>query len=66
MLSTLYQEKLITKQDLEDLKAATYPRDVWGQLVPIQCTKPPDVVTGTVGLLVRENRKWEANLLKGQ
>ena len=66
VLSALYQEKLVTEQELEDLKAATSTWDVWDQLVPIQSTKPPDVVTGTVELLVRENLKREANILKGQ
>ena len=66
VLSTLYQEKLVTEQDLEGLKAATLTWNIWDGLVLIQCMKPLDVVTKTVRLLVWINLKRKANLLKGQ
>ena len=63
MLSTLYQEKMVTEQEVEELKSAVFP---WGHLVGIQCTKPPDVVTRTAELLDEAGRIKEANLLRGQ
>ena len=63
MLSTLYQEKMITEQDLEDLKMNVF---VFDHLVRIQCTKPPDVVTRTAELLDGVNETLYANQLRGQ
>ena len=63
MLSTLYQEKMITKQDLEDLKMTDVD---FNRLVRIQCTKPPDVVTRTAELLDGVNETRCANILRGQ
>ena len=63
MLSTLYQEKMITEQELEDLKRGYY---VFNHLVCIQCTKPPDVVTRTAELLDGVNERHRANKLRGQ
>ena len=63
MLSPLWQEKMITEQDLEDLNKATFKFD---RLVHIQCTKPPDVVTRTAELLDGVNETLYANQLRGQ
>ena len=63
MLSTLYQEKMVTEQDLEDLDTGGW---LWNELVHIQCTKSPDVAARTVELLEEGNQKRQANLLKGQ
>ena len=63
MLSTLWQEKMITEQDLEDLKM-TYVD--FNRLVLIQCTKPYDVVTRTAELLDGVNETDCANMLRGQ
>ena len=63
MLSTLWQEKMITEQDLEDLKMNVF---VFDCLVHIQCTKPPDVMTRTVELLDGVNETRCANILRGQ
>ena len=63
MLSTLCKEKMITEQDLEDLKKATFN---FNHLVRIQCTKPPDVMTRTAELLDGVNERHRANKLRGQ
>ena len=52
VLSTLYQEKMVTEQELEDVNLPGIP---WfSHLVRIQCTKNPDVVTKTAELLDEE------------
>ena len=63
MLSTLYQEELVTEEEVEELKPPVRP---WSQLVFIQCTKPPDVVTRTAELLAEVGCNEQANLLRGQ
>ena len=63
VLSTLYQEKMVTEQELEDLKPAEWP---WRSLVQIQCTKSPDVVKRTAELLAEVECNEEVKLLKGQ
>ena len=63
MLSTLCKEKMITEQDLEDLKTTDVD---FNHLVRIQCTKPPDVMTRTVELLDGVNERGYANKLRGQ
>ena len=64
MLSTLYQQKMLTEQEMEELKQAD--RDLWDHLVVIQCTKPPDVVKRTAELLAEVGRDEEGKQLKGQ
>ena len=63
MLSTLYQKKMVTEQEVEDLIA-----DVWllDHLVVIQCTKPPDVVKRTAKLLAEVGCVRDGEQLKGQ
>ena len=48
MLSTLYQKKMVTEQEVEDLKPAKFPVC---HLLVIQCTKPLDVVKRTAEVL---------------
>ena len=48
VLSTLYQEEMVTEQEMKGLKVVV---SLWGQLVQIQCTKPPHVVKRTAELL---------------
>ena len=48
VLSTLYQEKMVTEQEVEELKPLVKP---WHRLVHIQCTKSSDVVKRTAELL---------------
>ena len=63
VLSTLYQEKMVTEQEVEELKPLAWP---WDHLVCIQCTKPPDVVKRTAELLAEVGRDEEGKQLKGQ
>ena len=63
VLSTLYQEKMVTEQEVEDLKPADWP---WDHLVQIQCTKSPDVVKRTAELLAEVGRNEEGKCLQGQ
>ena len=63
MLSALYQEKMLTEQEIEELKPLRYP---WDRLVAIQCTKPLDVVKRTAELLAEVGRNVEGKELKGQ
>ena len=63
VLSTLYQEKMITEQNLEELKPGP---TAWSHLVCIQCTKPFDVVTKTAELLDSVHETCNANILRGQ
>ena len=63
VLSTLYQEKMVTGQEVEELKPLVRP---WRRLVEIQCTKPPDVVKRATELLAEVGRDEEGEQLKGQ
>ena len=63
MVSTLYQEKMVTKQEVEHLNEVVSP---WGRLVKIQCTKSTDVVNGTAKLLAEVQCDKELKCLKGQ
>ena len=69
VLSTLYQEKMVTEQEMEKLKQAkerkpcNWPLDC---VVKIQCTKPPDVVKRTAELLAEVGHDGEGKRLKGQ
>ena len=61
VLSRLYQEKMVTKQEMKELKH--WP---WDRLVHIQCTKPPAVVERTAELLAEVGHNEEGKQLKGQ
>ena len=63
VLSSVYQEKMVTEQELEDLKPATRPLN---RLVEIQCTKSPDVVMRTAELLAEVGVTQKVKHLKGQ
>ena len=64
VLSTLYQEKMVTEQKVKDLKySSAWP---WIHLVEIQCTNPPNVVKRTAKLLEEVGHTEEQNLLEGQ
>ena len=63
VLSALYQEKMVTEEEMEELKPLVRP---WKCLVEIQCTKPLDVVKRTAALLAEVGRDEEGKQLKGQ
>ena len=62
VLSELYQEKLVTEDEVKRMKGG---EDLPYQLVPIQYTKPPEVVKGTAQVLVKFGYNEEAMILKG-
>ena len=64
MLSTLYQEKIVTEQEVKELKPDV--NSPWHHLVLIQCTKPPDVAKRTAELLAEVGCDEEGKRLKGQ
>ena len=61
--STLYQEEMVTEQEMEEVKRLVRP---WDCLVQIQCTKPHDVVKRTAELLAEVGHGEEGERLKGQ
>ena len=63
MLSELYQERLVTEDDVERMKGegGSLPE----RLVIVQCTKPPEVVTRTAGVLYKFGHNEEARQLRG-
>ena len=63
VLSTLYQEIMVTEQEMEYLKQVESPLD---HLVQIQCTKPPDIVKRMAELLAEVGLNENAKRLKGQ
>ena len=63
MLSTLYQEKIVTEQEVDELKPFLRP---WEHLVQIQCAKPPDEVKRATELLAEVGCHKEGEQMKGQ
>ena len=63
VLSKLYQKKLVTEDEVKRLKGEG--GDLLYQLIPIQYTKPPEVVTRTAELLVKFGHNDEAMQLRG-
>ena len=63
VLSVLYQEKIVTEEEMEKLKPLVRP---WKRLVEIQCTKKLDVVKRTARLLAEVRCDEEGKQLKGQ
>ena len=65
MLSALFQEKIVTKQGVEDFTSRQNV-SLFHRLVQIQCTKPHDVVKRTAELLAEVGREQERMGLEGQ
>ena len=63
VLSTLYQEKMVTKQEVEELKPYG---SRWAHIVQSLYTKPPDVMKRTAELLTEVGRDEDGKRLKGQ
>ena len=63
VLSELYQEKLVTEDDVERMKGdggyLSY------RVVRVQCTKPPEVVARTTDALDKYGYQQEARQLRG-
>ena len=62
VLSELFQERLVTEDEVEKMKRGGYLPD---RLVHIQCTKPPEVVTKTADVLDKFRHKVSAMQLRG-
>ena len=63
VLSELYQEKLVTEDEVKRMKGeGVYLTD---RVVLVQCTKPPEVVARTVNVLDKYGHNEKARLLRG-
>ena len=62
VLSELYQEMLVTE---DEVKALEEVEDLPNELISIQCTKPPEVVTRTADVLDTFGHNAEARKLRG-
>ena len=63
VLSELYQDKLVTEDEVKRMKEEG--RYLFHQLIPIQYTKPPEVVARTAELMAKFERNNEARQLRG-
>ena len=63
VLLELYQERLVTEDEVEKMKREE--RYLPDRLVHIQCTKPPEVVTRTAGVLDKFGYNVSAMQLRG-
>ena len=63
VLSELYQEKLVTEDEVKRMKGERW--DLSARVVVVQCTKPPEVVARSVIVLDKYGRKWAARQLRG-
>ena len=63
VLSELYQEKLVTEDEVKRMRGDG--EDLPYQLIPIHCTKPPEVMTRIVDLMAKFGHKEEARQLRG-
>ena len=63
VLSELYQEKLVTEDEVKRMKGEGGLLS--DKVVLVQCTKPPEVVAKTTNALSRSGHYEEANQLRG-
>ena len=63
VLTELYQEKLMTEDEVKRMKEER--RDLSNRVVLVQCTKPPEVVARSVIVLDKYGHNEEANQLRG-
>ena len=63
VLSELYQEKLVTEDEVERIKGER--GGLSDTVVVVQCTKPPEVVARTTNLLDKYGHNDEARRLRG-
>ena len=61
-LSELFQERLVTKDDVERMKRGGH---LPGRVVIVQCTKPPEVVARTADVLDKFGYNESARKLRG-
>ena len=63
VLSELYQEKLVTEDEVKRMKGEG--RGLSDRVVRVQFTKPPEVVARTVNVLDKYGHNVEARQLRG-
>ena len=63
VLSELYQEKLVTEDEVKRMKGEEVVLS--DRVVLVQCTKPPELVTKTTNVLDRSGHNEETRLLRG-
>ena len=63
VLSELYQEKLVTEDDMKRMKGVV--EDLSDRVVLVQCTKPPEVVARSAIVLDKYEHNEEAMWLRG-
>ena len=63
VLSELYQEKLVTEDEVKRMKGEG--GDLSDRVVCVQCTKPPEVVARTVAVLSEYGYYESARWLRG-
>ena len=63
VLSELYQEALVTADEVERMKGEG--RNLSDRVVLVQFTKPPEVVARTVNVLDKYGHNEAASLLRG-
>ena len=63
VLSELYQEKLVTDDDVKRMTGEG--GDLSDRVVLVQCTKPPEVVARTAIVLDKYGHNEEARWLRG-
>ena len=63
VLSELYQEKLVTEDEVKGMKGER--GSLFDRVVLVQCTKPPKVVAKTTIVLDKYGHNEEASLLRG-
>ena len=63
VLSELYQEKLVTKDEVKRMKGEK--EDLSDRVVRVQFTKPPEMVGRTGIVLDKYGHNGEASLLRG-
>ena len=63
VLSELYQEKLVTEDEVKRMKGQG--GDLSARVVLVQCTKPPEVVAKTAIVLDKYGHNVEARQLRG-
>ena len=63
VLSELYQEKLVTEDEVKRMKGEG--GSLFDRVVPVQFTKPPEAVARTAIELEKYGHNEEASLLRG-
>ena len=63
VVSELYQERLVTEDEVKRMKGKGW--DLLYQLISVQCTKSSDVVTRTAHIMAKFGHNDEAKQLRG-